>query len=73
VIVNLPPPPVTYTPGGMSPLFDAIRRAFSAAVSRNEAVNRLMLQSPDGKTWQVTVDNTGTLVVAANDGKTRDI
>jgi hypothetical protein len=45
----------------MPQVLDAIRRAFIPVLSQREAAARLMLQSPDGSAWQVTIDDTGAL------------
>lgn len=64
--INLPP-----ASGALGTIVDAIRRAFIPAVSINEAAPRILLRSPDGATWEVTVDNSGTLTTALNSGKSR--
>ena len=64
--VQLPP-----ASGSLGIIVDAIRRAFITAVSINEAAPRILLRSPDGATWEVTVDNSGTLTTAPNSGKSR--
>lgn len=71
MIVFLPQPPN----GPDQPFFlqmgETIRRAFMGVVSQNEAAQRIMLRSPDGSVYEVTVDNTGTLQTALQDGKSR--
>ena len=64
--VQLPP-----ASGALGIIVDAIRRAFIPVVSFNEAAPRILLRSPDGATWEVTVDNSGTLTTAPNSGKSR--
>lgn len=69
--INLPPPPLSYSPSSFVQVFDAIKRSLLPAVSKDEAVSRILLQSPDGKVWQVTISNAGVLTTAINDGKSR--
>jgi hypothetical protein len=73
MIIYLPPAPRQYDAGVFNQLIDALRRAFQPAVSQSEATPRLLLQAPNGTIYEVTVDDTGTLQTAVNDGKTRDI
>lgn len=63
--VILPPPSA-----GIGVILDTIRRAFIPAISQDEATTRLMLRSPNGTVYEVTVDDAGTLNTAVNDGKT---
>lgn len=71
MILLLPPAPQ----GGLNQYFtrlgQALAKALSPVVSQNEAAARVILQSPNGTNYNVTVDDAGTLVVAVNDGKTR--
>jgi len=69
--VNLPTPPANPTGAFLQLAFDAIRRAFVSVVSTNEAVSRIMLRDADGVTWEVTVNTSGNLLTAVNDGKSR--
>lgn len=69
--INLPPPPLSYTPASFTQVFEALKRSLLPAVSKDEAAPRILLQSPNGTVYQVTVSNAGVLTVAANDGKDR--
>ena len=69
--VNLPIPPATITSSFMQMAFDAIRRGFINVVSTNEAVGRILLRDSAGVVWEVTVDTSGNLQTAVNDGKSR--
>jgi hypothetical protein len=69
--INFPTPPERVTGVFMQMLFSILKRAFNTVVSSNEAVGRIMLLSPDGKAWEVTIDNSGNLQTAVNDGKSR--
>lgn len=64
--VNLPPPS---SPMGV--ILDTIRRALIPAISQDEAAPRVLLRSPNGTVYAVTVDNAGTLSTAVIDGKSR--
>ena len=64
--VNLPTPS---SPMGV--ILDTIRRAFIPVVSVNEAVERVLLRSPGGTVYAVTVNDAGTLSTAVIDGNTR--
>lgn len=55
----------------MVQILDTIRRAFINVVSTDQAVNRLLLRSPNGTVYEVTVSDTGSLTTAVNDGKSR--
>lgn len=74
MLVLLPPPPQGRDPSMITrylgSLVSAVTDAFRPAITQTEAIRQIVLQSPDGNNWSVTVDNTGTLVVTANDGKT---
>lgn len=64
--VNLPNP---NSPMGV--ILDTIRRAFIPAISQDEAAARVLLRSPNGTVYSVTVDDAGTLSTAVTDGKSR--
>jgi hypothetical protein len=55
----------------MGVILDSIRRALIPAVSQDEAAPRIMLRSPNGTVYEVTVSDAGTLTTAVNDGKDR--
>ena len=71
MIFNGPIPPA----GPLQPFFqqvlDTIRKAFIPVVSKDEATPRILLQSPNGSIYSVTVNDSGTLQTALNDGKSR--
>ena len=67
MLPNFPPA----GPGYLSSLVVALKKAFLPVVSCEEAAPRIILQSPNGTNYNVTVSNAGALVVALNDGKTR--
>jgi hypothetical protein len=71
MIFNGPTPPA----GGLQPFLqqfvDTIRRAMIPVVSKDEATPRILLQSPNGSVYSITVSNTGTITATLNDGKSR--
>lgn len=71
--IQFPVPPSNITQDYIIKVLDIIRNTLSPAVSKNEATSRILLTAPDGSTYEVTVDNSGNLTTALNDGKTRDI
>jgi hypothetical protein len=64
--VNLPNP---NSPMGV--ILDTIRRAFIPAISQDEAAPRVLLRSPNGTVYSVTVSDAGVISTAVTDGKTR--
>ena len=69
MIIFFPTPPSNSV--FLTQVLDTIRRAFLSVVSKDEAVERIMLRSPNGTVYEVTVSDTGTLQTAINDGKSR--
>ncbi len=67
----LPPPPERYDNLYMAQAMDDIARAVERCWARGEDVilagskDRLVLQSPDGSRFHVTVDNAGALTTTA--------
>jgi hypothetical protein len=62
---NLPPAPAGYDPGYFTRAFSALDQIIGQAVVKIEAVESVLLQSPDGSVYKVTVDNSGNLVTTA--------
>ena len=69
MIVNFTIPPLQYSQTWMSQTVDAVKRAMLSVVSKDEAAPRIILRSPDGTIYSVTVSDAGALVVAAMSGK----
>jgi hypothetical protein len=63
--IFIPNPPPAYNPSPFATIFDTIKRAMTFAVSTEEAVAGILLQSPDGSVYKLTVDNAGNLVTTA--------
>lgn len=55
----------------MGVILDTIRRAFIPAISQDEAAARVLLRSPNGTVYSVTVSDAGVISTAVTDGKTR--
>lgn len=56
----------------MGVILDTIRRALIPALSQDEAAPRVLLRSPNGTVYSVTVADDGTLSTAVIvDGKSR--
>jgi hypothetical protein len=58
---NLPPAPQNYEAAYFIRSFAAIDRIVEFAVTRNEATSSLLLLSPGGLVYKVTVADDGTL------------
>lgn len=70
MIVNFPRVPLKVDPRYLSDVLTQIKSAFQQVNSRRYAQDRLFLRSPNGKTWAVTVDDSGVLAAAEYDGTT---
>lgn len=57
----LPFPPDRYDRAFMDRFVEAVRRAFQFTILDNEATTSMLLQSPGGKIYKVTVSDTGVL------------
>jgi hypothetical protein len=68
MLVNFPSPPAGQQ--FLNQLLGTLRQAFASAVSQDQAAPRILLTSPNGTIYSLTVDNAGTLSTA-NFGKTR--
>lgn len=68
MIIKFPQVPAAYSQSFFTALFQNLAARFPFVVATNEAVPRVILQSPNGKSWNVEVDDSGTLVVTQNTG-----
>jgi hypothetical protein len=71
--IQFPIPPGNITQAFIIQVLDTLRKAFIPVVSKNESVSRILLSSPNGTVYEVTVSDTGVVTTAVNSGKTRDI
>jgi hypothetical protein len=62
---NLPSPPQTYDPSYFIRAFASLDGLLNFSVSRIEAVDGILLQSPDGSVYKLSVNNAGSLVTTA--------
>jgi hypothetical protein len=64
-------PPPRYDASWLMRVLDTIRRSLADFVNKNEATRRIILLSPNGTSYDVTVDDAGTLQTTVNAGKNR--
>jgi hypothetical protein len=62
---NLPPAPPVYDSSFFTRAFASLDSTISFSVSRIEAVDGVLLQSPDGSVYKLSVDNAGNLTTTA--------
>lgn len=72
MIVNFQSPSEKYDRSFFTGFLSYLKQRLTFAVSTEEAAPRVILLSPDGKSWNVTVDNAGALVVAQNTGTIKE-
>lgn len=63
--VFLPTPPQNYDPNAFNTILETVKRSLIPVVSTDEAVEGVLLQSPNGSVYKLTVDNAGNLVTTA--------
>lgn len=70
MIINFPAPPP-----GLPPFFtqflQVLKDTFLTVVSKDQAVPRVLLQSPNGTVYSIEVSNAGTITATLNAGKVR--
>jgi len=64
-------PPSEYNQAWFAQFVSQLRQAINYCVKTNEQAGRVILRSPDGRSWAVTVDDTGTLTTTVMDGSER--
>lgn len=64
-------PPPDYNQAWFSLFLSQLRQTLTSCVKSNEQTGRIILRSPDGQSWAVTVDNAGTLTTTVMDGSER--
>jgi hypothetical protein len=62
---NLPPAPPSYDVSYIDRAFSRIDNVLSFSVNRIESVDGILLQSPNGSVYKVSVDNSGNLTTTA--------
>jgi hypothetical protein len=68
---NPPPPPSGQLSAYLTSLVETLKRALLPLISKDEAVDRIILLSPNGTAFNVRVSDAGTLTAEVNDGKSR--
>lgn len=71
MLISFPPPPSGFNPSYLAQVLDTIRRTFMTVVGQDEGIRRIILLSPNGTAYDITVSNAGVVTTAVNDGKTR--
>ena len=70
MIINFPAPPP-----GLPPFFtqflQVLKDTFLTVVSKDQAVPSILLQSPNGTVYSITVSDSGTVTSTLNTGKVR--
>jgi hypothetical protein len=56
-----PTPPHQYSASFMSRVIDAVQQSVRFTVNTNTAIDSMMLRSPGGKVYRVSVDDAGAL------------
>lgn len=67
---HLPIAPDRYSQGFFNTLFMQLQRYFGSAVSQDEEAPRIVLRSPNGTRYDLTVSDAGALVITPTE-KTR--
>lgn len=70
-MIQLSTPPGEYRQSWASQVVAQIQQALGFCVKTNEASGRVILRSPNGKVWAVTIDDSGSLVTTVMDGTER--
>ena len=70
MLLSLPPPPPWGLSQYLTRFIQTLVQALSPVVSQTEAARQIILQSPNGTNYSVTVSDVGALVVAGISGKT---
>lgn len=69
--VQFPDPVGGVSPNYMMQVLSTLRTVFLSVVSKDESVSRILLSSPNGTVYSITVDDSGTITATLNDGKSR--
>ena len=69
--INLPITPSIIDQTYIAQLVAVLRTSLSPAITKDEATSRILLSSPDGTVYSITVSDTGTITATVNDGKSR--
>lgn len=64
-------PPTDYSPEWLGQFITQLQQALQFCVKTNEQTGRVILRSPDGQSWALTVSNSGVLTTTVMDGSER--
>lgn len=70
-MILFPTPPNDYSQSWASQLIQQIQAALGFCAKTDAGVGRIILQSPNGQSWAVTVNDSGSLVVTVMNGTER--
>ena len=70
MIIRFPVVPDRWSSAWGNQLLQTLQRSFSGAVSKDEETHRIVLRSPNGTLYDLTVSDTGTLTTTPT-SKTR--
>ena len=70
MIINFPAPPPNSAPF-FTQFLQVLKDTFLTVVSKDQAVSRILLQSPNGTVYSITVSDSGTVTSTLNAGKVR--
>lgn len=70
MIINFPAPPNDLG-DYLTKIIQVIRESFLSVVSKDQAVPHILLQSPNGTVYSITVSDIGIVTATLNAGKVR--
>ena len=70
MIINFPAPP-SGSPPFFTQFLQVLKDTFLTVVSKDQAVSRILLQSPNGTVYSITVSDIGVVTATLNTGKVR--
>jgi len=70
-VINNTIPPTEYNQAWFAQFLNQLVQTLNFCVKSNEQAGRVILRSPDGKSWAVTVSNAGVLSTTVMDGSER--
>lgn len=59
--VSFPTPPASYDAAFFNQVLSALKRSLAFGVSRIEAVDSIILQSPNGTPYKITISDEGVI------------
>lgn len=68
MIANLPAPGARVDQGYMTRLQQQLTQLFRRVAASDEARTSVLMRSPDGRSWDVSVNNAGAVITTINIG-----